>query len=61
MAWLAGWDKRIKITIDHDDIDAALVNFPILIYLSGASGIGDIDKRRKYYALIEQDAIFCGQ
>lgn len=43
MGWLAGWKKRIKLTIDKDDIDDALSNFPILAYLSAASGIGDVD------------------
>lgn len=38
MAWLAGWAKRVKITIDNTDIDAALANFPVLIYLSAVSG-----------------------
>lgn len=43
MGWLTGWAKRIKLTLDHDDIDAALSNFPVLIYLSSSSGIGGID------------------
>jgi hypothetical protein len=38
LAWLAGWKKRVKLTIDHTDIDAALSNFPILLYLSTSSG-----------------------
>ena len=38
MGWLNGWTKRVKITIDQTDIDAALANFPILLYLSSASG-----------------------
>jgi len=38
MGWLSGWDKRVKLTIDQNDIDAALSNFPILLYLSTVSG-----------------------
>lgn len=38
MAWLSGWNKRVKLTIDQNDIDAALSNFPILVYLSASSG-----------------------
>lgn len=38
MAWLNGWKKRIKLTIDKDDIDAALSDFPILVYVSASSG-----------------------
>ncbi|MFQ5867830.1 MAG: DUF2341 domain-containing protein, partial [bacterium] len=36
--WLSGWGKRVKITTDNTDIDSALSNFPVLIYLSSASG-----------------------
>jgi len=36
--WLSGWDKRVKLTIDQNDIDAALSDFPILVYLSTSSG-----------------------
>jgi len=43
MGWLSGWDKRVKLTIDQTDIDAALSNFPILVYLSTASGRNDDD------------------
>jgi len=36
--WLSGWDKRVKLTTDQTDIDADLTDFPILLYLSTASG-----------------------
>lgn len=36
--WLSGWSKRVKITIDSNDIVSPLSNFPILIYLSNSSG-----------------------
>ncbi len=35
--WLSGWDKRVKLTIDNNDIDGALSNFPVLVYLSNSS------------------------
>lgn len=41
MGLLGTWAKRIKITIDKDDIDATLTWFPVLLYLSGACGIGN--------------------
>ncbi len=41
--WLGGWAKRVKLTIDNGDIDAALSNFPILVYLSPSSGRGPDD------------------
>lgn len=37
------WAKRIEITIDHNDIDASLEDFPVLIYLSSLSGINGKD------------------
>jgi len=36
--WLSGWDERARITIDHNDVDGALSNFPVLLYLSNSSG-----------------------
>lgn len=41
--WLTGWNKRIKITISHANIDSDLVNFPLLVYISAASGTADND------------------
>jgi hypothetical protein len=41
--WLCGWDKRVRLIIDHNDIDAPLSNFPVLIYLSTSSGRGGDD------------------
>ena len=41
--WLGGWDNRVKITIDSDDILSTLSDFPVLIYLSNSSGIFDED------------------
>jgi len=38
MAWLTGFDKRIKITIDSAQVDSNLSNFPVPIYLSASSG-----------------------
>lgn len=43
MAWLSNWAKRIELTIDSGDIDAALVDFPVLIHLSTASGRTAVD------------------
>jgi len=42
-SWLAGWDNRIKITLDKDQIDATLSNFPVPIYLSTSSGQTNAD------------------
>ena len=41
--WLGTWGKRLKITISNTNVDSDLTNFPILVYLSAASGIGDVD------------------
>jgi len=46
MAWLSGWDKRIKITIDSSVLTDAndLTQFPLtLICKAGLSGIGTVD------------------
>ena len=42
-SWLSGWDKRVKLTIDNTDIDVALTNFPILVYISTSSGRNNDD------------------
>lgn len=38
---LAGWDFRMKLTIDSSVVDAPLTNFPVMVKISTASGIGD--------------------
>jgi len=42
-AWLTGWDYRRKITIESDNIDATLTDFPLLIHLSGSCGSSSQD------------------
>ena len=41
--WLSGWDKRVKITIDNNDVDSPLSNFPVLVHLSNSSGRNNDD------------------
>jgi len=43
MAWLSGWRKRVKITVDSGDVDSNLAWFPVLIYLSALSGLNSKD------------------
>lgn len=38
MSWLEGWSKRIKLSIDHDKIDAGLTHFPVTVFLSSTHG-----------------------
>lgn len=38
MGWLSGWDKRIKLTVDHSKIDADLSHFPVTVILSSTHG-----------------------
>jgi hypothetical protein len=38
MAWLSGWSKRIKLTIDHTKVDADLTHFPVTVILSSTQG-----------------------
>ncbi len=55
MAWLSGWDQRVKLTIDQGDITAGLANFPILLYLSASSGRGPDDISFIFDELISND------
>jgi hypothetical protein len=41
--WLSGWDKRVKITIDHNDVSSSLTNFTVLVCLSNSSGRNNDD------------------
>ena len=43
MGWLDDWEKRIELTIDNTNVDSDLADFPVLVYISAASGIGDVD------------------
>jgi len=43
ISWLDGWAYRIKITIDKDQIDADLTNFPVPISLSQSAGQDNYD------------------
>lgn len=43
MAWLSGWAKRVKCTIDSGDIDAELTWHPLHINISTSSGINSED------------------
>jgi len=36
--WLDDWTNRVKITVDSNDVAAVLHDFPVLLYLSNASG-----------------------
>jgi len=38
MAWLPGWGKRIKLTIDNTKVDADLSHFPVTVFLSSTHG-----------------------
>jgi hypothetical protein len=41
--WLDGWGKRVKMIVDHNDVDSDLSDFPVLVYLSSSSGINGDD------------------
>ena len=43
MGWLTGWNNRFSIKLDRTDVDDNLSNFPILIVLSGSTGINSQD------------------
>jgi len=37
-SWLAGWDNRIKFTIDNTKIDDDLTHFPVTVFLDSTQG-----------------------
>ena len=37
------WEQRVELTIDHNDVDADLVNFPVAINISTSAGITSAD------------------
>jgi hypothetical protein len=43
LAWLGTWANRLKISISNTVVDATLTDFPVMVKLSTASGIGDVD------------------
>jgi hypothetical protein len=63
-SWLSGWDNRVKITINHIDIDSDLSAFPVLVHLSNSSGrnnedttfvFDEVGSNSKKIALTESD------
>jgi len=36
--WLQGWSRRLKMTVDQSAVDDYVVNFPVSVYISNASG-----------------------
>ena len=53
--WYDSWDHRIQFTVDQDDIEAELSNFPVLLYLCNASGIGEVDTTCVFDELTSND------
>jgi hypothetical protein len=43
MAWLGTWANRILLRIEPENIDETLTDFPVVVHLSAASGIGGGD------------------
>ncbi len=43
MAWLSGWSRRHKVTVDNTNIDADLTHFPVPVPLGTAVGQSDQD------------------
>lgn len=52
--WLDGWNSRIELTLDSTDVDECLTDFPVLLHLSGSSGINNTDLTAIFDA-IEED------
>ncbi len=43
MAWLSGFSNRLKLTIQPDNVDSNLTDFPVLVTLSSGTGITVFD------------------
>jgi len=43
--WLGSWGQRIPITIDKDDIDENIIDFPVLVKVSDSSGLTNTNLR----------------
>jgi len=54
--WLSGWNKRFRMTIDRDDVDTALSNFPILVHLSNSSSGRNNDDVSSIFDELQNDA-----
>ena len=62
ITWLTGWNKRIKITIDKNDVDSELTDFPLLILLTNkdVSFIFDeVGSNNKKIAIATSDGTQC--
>ena len=51
MAWLSGWKKRIKLTIDHTKIDELLFNLPVLLKVTSSGVFTEIGANSKKIAV----------
>jgi len=43
MAWLTGFNNRLKLIIQPDNVDNSLSDFPVMVYLSSDSGKNGFD------------------
>jgi hypothetical protein len=41
--WLCEFANRVRLTVDHNDVDTPLTDFPVLLYLSTSSGRNNTD------------------
>ena len=48
MATLAGYNKRIKLTIDHTKVDSTLPFFPVAVHLTSSQGQGVFSELERY-------------
>ena len=55
MAWLSGWDKRIKITVSNTNIDSDVTHFPLLLTLGASVGTGSDDVTAIFDELTSDD------
>jgi hypothetical protein len=61
MSWIAGWNKRIKLTISGSCIEGDLSNFPVMVHLdSTCSGVfNELGSNSKRISVVASDQSQC--
>ena len=55
MAWLTGFNNRIKLTIPPDNVDNNLTDFPVMLYFSSNSGRSGYDTTAVFDELSDEN------
>lgn len=56
--WLGTWENRITLTIDKDKVDENVIDFPVLVKISSASGITSTNLRAFFNELTLSSGVY---